>query len=178
MIKFKKKHIILLFIFFFLPLAVAVYFSLNYFRKSKKLKKVIVDKPSLTMRLINYYGDTIYKFPVAVGTNYGNKEKVGDLKTPEGTFPVEGLEDSKDWKYDFENDGKGPIAGAYGPWFIKLKVQNASGIGIHGTHENESIGKRVSHGCVRMKNEDLLVLVNLVSPGIEVSISPDTVKTK
>jgi lipoprotein-anchoring transpeptidase ErfK/SrfK len=178
MIKFKKKHIILLFIFFFLPLAVAVYFSLNYFRKSKKLKKVIVDKPSLTMRLINYYGDTIYKFPVAVGTNYGNKVKVGDLKTPEGTFPVEGLEDSKDWKYDFENDGKGQIAGAYGPWFIRLKVKNASGIGIHGTHENESIGKRVSHGCVRMKNKDLLVLVNLISPGIEVSISPDTVKTK
>ena len=88
MIKFKKKHIILLFIFFFLPLAVAVYFSLNYFRKSKKLKKVIVDKPSLTMRLINYYGDTIYKFPVAVGTNYGNKEKVGDLKTPEGKEAV------------------------------------------------------------------------------------------
>jgi lipoprotein-anchoring transpeptidase ErfK/SrfK len=175
--KNKKKYIILFFILF-LTLSVVTYFSIDYYRKSKKLIKVFVDKPSLTMRLVNYYGDTIYKFPVAVGTNYGNKQKVGDLKTPEGTFPIEGLEDSKDWKYDFENDGKGPIAGAYGPWFIRLKVQNASGIGIHGTHENESIGKRVSHGCVRMKNDDLMVLVNLISTGIEVSISPDTVKVK
>jgi len=177
MSKNKKKHILLFFILF-LILFIVTYFSIDYYRKSKKLIKVFVDKPSLTMRLVNYYGDTIYKFPVAVGTNYGNKEKVGDLKTPEGTFQVEGLEDSKDWNYDFEDDGKGPIAGAYGPWFIRLKVQNASGIGIHGTHDNETIGKRVSHGCVRMKNDDLLVLVNLISNGIEVSISPDTIKVK
>jgi lipoprotein-anchoring transpeptidase ErfK/SrfK len=177
MINLKKKHIILFFSFC-IGLALVIFFSVDYFRKSKKLTKVIVDKPSLTMRLINYYGDTFYTFPVAVGTNYGNKEKVGDLKTPEGTFPVEGLDDSKDWKYDFENDDKGPIAGAYGPWFIRLKVKNASGIGIHGTHENETIGKRVSHGCVRMKNEDLLILVKLISPGIEVSITPDTLSFK
>jgi len=29
-----------------------------------------------------------------------------------------------------------------------------------------------------MKNDDLLVLVNLISNGIEVSISPDTIKVK
>ncbi len=29
---------------------------------------------------------------------------------------------------------------------------------IHGTHEEESIGKPASHGCIRMKNEDIIDL--------------------
>ena len=175
--KFKKKHIIISFLSFVLFVVILFYY-LDYLRKCESLSKVIVDKPSLTMHLLNYFGDTIHQFPVAVGTNFGNKEKVGDLKTPEGVFPVESIEEAKHWKYDFENDGKGPIDGAYGPWFIRLKVKDAKGIGIHGTHENETIGQRVSHGCVRMKNEDLGVLVNLISPGIEVLINPDTLTIK
>jgi len=150
---------------------------LGYYKKKKSLKKVIVDKVTLEMHLVNYFGDTIYKFPVAVGTNFGDKQKVGDLKTPEGTFSVESIEDSRSWKYDFENDGKGPIDSAYGPWFIRLAVYGAKGIGIHGTHENETIGKRVSHGCVRMKNDDLKVLVNLILPGTEVFINADTISS-
>lgn len=150
----------------------------HYNKKTKTLKKVIVDKPTLVMYLINHFGDTIYEFPVAVGSNFGNKEKVGDLKTPEGVFPVESIEDASSWKYDFENDGKGPIDSAYGPWFIRLTVKGAKGIGIHGTHENETIGKRVSHGCVRMRNDDLNVLVDLISPGIEVAINADTISPK
>jgi lipoprotein-anchoring transpeptidase ErfK/SrfK len=174
---YKKKYIIvaLICILFFGGIF-SIYFF--YSNKSNVLSKVIVDKPSLTMYLLNYFGDTIHQFPVAVGTNFGNKGKEGDLKTPEGLFPIESIEDAKDWKYDFDNDGKGPIDGAYGPWFIRLKVSNAKGIGIHGTHANETIGQRVSHGCVRMKNEHLNVLVNLISPGLEVLINPDTVIIK
>jgi hypothetical protein len=167
----KKKHIILLFIFF-LVLAVAIYFSLDYFGKSKKLKKVIVDKPSLTMRLINYYGDTIYKFPVAVGTNYGNKEKVGDLKTPEGVFNIEEVVDASSWSHDFMDDNQGSIKGAYGPYFIRLKVPGQKGIGIHGTHDNNSLGKRASEGCIRLNNEDLIQLVNNIKTNSVVVITP------
>lgn len=177
MISGGKKNIILK-VLLLITICICIMVFYDYYTKAKSLKKVIVDKPALEIYLINYFGDTIYTFPVAVGTNFGNKEKVGDLKTPEGTFPVESIEDARSWKYDFENDGKGPIDSAYGPWFIRLTVKDAKGIGIHGTHENETIGKRVSHGCVRMKNEDLNVLVDLISPGIQVSINADTISNE
>ena len=32
--------------------------------------------------------DTLFQCPIAVGKNYGNKEKTGDKKTPEGTFTI------------------------------------------------------------------------------------------
>lgn len=169
------------FIYFFISIAVGIvglFVYLDYSRKKKSVSKVVVDKTSLKMHVLNLFADTIYNFPIAVGTNYGQKEKVGDLKTPEGVFPVESIEDAKDWKYDFEDDDQGPVDGAYGPWFIRLTVKNAKGIGIHGTHDNGTIGKRVSHGCVRMKNEDLKVLVDLMIPGIEVVITPDTTTVK
>jgi hypothetical protein len=174
MIRGAKKNIILK-VLLFITLCIGGLIFFDYYTKTKSLKNVIVDKRALEIHLINYFGDTLYTFPVAVGTNFGNKEKVGDLKTPEGIFLVESIEDARSWKYDFENDGKGPIDSAYGPWFIRLTVKDAKGIGIHGTHENETIGKRVSHGCVRMKNEDLTVLVDLISTGMEVEINADTI---
>jgi len=72
--------------------------------------------------------------------------------------------------HDF-GDGKGPIAGAYGPKFIRLKT-GWSGIGIHGTHDPAYIGKRVTEGCIRLKNEDLAELVPYVKVGMKVQIAP------
>jgi len=41
---------------------------------------------------------------------------------------------------------------------------------IHGTNEEGLIGKPASHGCVRMKNEDVLKLYDLVNSGTYVVI--------
>ena len=41
---------------------------------------------------------------------------------------------------------------------------------IHGTSEEGLIGKPSSHGCIRMKNDDIIKLYNLVSPGTLVEI--------
>ena len=41
---------------------------------------------------------------------------------------------------------------------------------IHGTDEEHLIGTPASHGCIRMKNEDVLELFNLVDEGTEVRI--------
>ena len=46
------------------------------------------------------------------------------------------------------------------------------GIGIHGTHLNNLIGKRASHGCIRMKNEDLKDLSQYIQAGTLVVIVP------
>jgi lipoprotein-anchoring transpeptidase ErfK/SrfK len=44
-------------------------------------------------------------------------------------------------------------------------------VGIHGTNDPKgSIGKRVSHGCIRLKNEDILELTQLAPMGTPVMI--------
>ena len=47
--------------------------------------------------------------------------------------------------------GEGEIAGAYGPWFLRLEVPGHKGIGIHGTHKPESISTRDTEGCIRLR---------------------------
>lgn len=42
---------------------------------------------------------------------------------------------------------------------------------IHGTDEEHLIGSPASHGCIRMKNTDVIDLFNLVEEGTEVTIS-------
>ena len=42
---------------------------------------------------------------------------------------------------------------------------------IHGTDEEHLIGTPASHGCIRMKNADVLDLYNLVEEGTDVLIS-------
>jgi len=42
---------------------------------------------------------------------------------------------------------------------------NMDSIGLHGTNNPSSIGKSVSHGCVRHQNDDILKLYALVEPG-------------
>ena len=41
---------------------------------------------------------------------------------------------------------------------------------IHGTHEEESIGQPASHGCIRMKNEDIIDLFEHTHVGERVRI--------
>lgn len=46
----------------------------------------------------------------------------------------------------------------------------ARGIFIHGTNREELIGTKASHGCVRLKNEDIIELFNLVETGTKLQI--------
>ena len=42
---------------------------------------------------------------------------------------------------------------------------------IHGTPEEASLGTPASHGCVRMGNDDVIELFDLVQPGTRVEIA-------
>ena len=134
-----------------------------------KADRIVISKESMTLNLFDSDGGLIFSFPVAVGKNYGNKEKVGDMKTPEGDFTVAQIQDASAWTHDFK-DGKGVIAGCYGNWFIRLKTPPHTGIGIHGTHAPESIGTRATEGCIRLNNADLDKLKPLVRVGMSVTI--------
>ena len=125
----------------------------------------------MNLRLIDYKGREIFKYPIACGKRYGNKEKEGDLKTPEGLFHITEIEKADHWTHDF-GDGSGEISGAYGPFFIRLEVPGHKGIGIHGTHKPKSIGTRDTDGCIRLYNQDLVELVQFCHIGMAVLIIP------
>ena len=50
------------------------------------------------------------------------------------------------------------------------RLELGDGYGIHGTDQPESIGKSASHGCVRLRNEDIETLYQMVPIGTPVYI--------
>lgn len=108
-------------------------------------------------------GDTVpvAQFPVCLSLNKGQKEKEGDMKTPESypgePFVIDAIKPSIDWKHDFK-DGRGEIL-AYGAWFLSLKTPGFHGIGIHGSTNNDnSVPGRASEGCIRLHDPDIITL--------------------
>ena len=162
-------------IVFIIPLLLLVGVSYWYFEQLNKIKNsnfIIINKADMTLSQYNYRGDLLNQFKVATGKNFGNKIKKGDCKTPEGVFTIEEVVDASLWSHDFKGDRQGAIKGAYGPFFIRLKVPGQKGIGIHGTHDNTSIGKRASEGCIRLNNNDLIELVKNINTNAVVAITP------
>lgn len=133
--------------------------------------RIVIDKLGFTLTLFDG-GEFVRQYAVAVGKSHGNKSRAGDMRTPEGTFAITRIHDSHNWVHDF-GDGNGVIAGAYGPLFIRLATAPWSGIGIHGTHDPDSIGTNATEGCVRMRNEDLIELSRLIDEDTTVTILPN-----
>ena len=134
-------------------------------------QEILVDKGAMELYLLSAEGDTLQRYPVATGEKIGRKRVAGDSKTPEGTFTVEWIQNTRGVLYDY-HDGKGKVE-AYGPYFIHL-VTGFKAIGIHGTcpERDDRIGTRDSKGCIRLHNEDLLKLLPHVKKGMKVRVVP------
>ena len=135
---------------------------------------IVVDKPSLTLTLVDASGYPIKEYGCALARNFGPKQVRGDNKTPEGAFKINELLNARGLSHDF-GDGKGPVRDAYGPWFLRLDVPGFRDIGIHGSPFPESIGTRATEGCVRLRNEDITDLKKRVKLGTWVIITPEAV---
>ncbi len=101
------------------------------------------------------------RYDCAFGLKKGNKERKGDMKTPNSTmavpFKITQLADASTWRHDF-GDGRGNIK-SYGDYFLRLQTPGHSGIGIHGSTNNEvSVPGRASEGCIRLKDADIIDL--------------------
>lgn len=130
--------------------------------------RIVICKKDFKLYVFDSRDSLIFSTDVCLGENLGNKKRNGDHKTPEGSFTICSIEDSSGWE-DFD----GTFRASYGPWFMRLKVPRFRSIGIHGTNEPESIGTRASMGCVRLHNEDVLRLKELVRVGTPVLILPE-----
>jgi lipoprotein-anchoring transpeptidase ErfK/SrfK len=104
---------------------------------------------------------------------------VGKLgaETPHGLYFVQGKSRTPDWKmpanadYPEEQWGKvfkfGEPGNPFDGGFISLAGRE-SGIGLHGTSFDPLVGTASSHGCVRMRTEDLLKIYDQCKTGTPV----------
>lgn len=121
------------------------YFNQSYFRTPNQTHYIKISTNNLILTL--YENGEIYKtYSVAVGKP--------TTPTPKGNWII---------------IKKGLWGEQFGGHFMQLNVPNGI-YGIHGTDEPWSIGKAVSHGCVRMYNNDAKEVYNLVSLGTPVNI--------
>ena len=146
-------------------------------------------------RLYLYQGKVLEaSFPVS-SSKYGEGSKENSFKTPLGehiikemigegakintifssrintTRPAKVINEAEDSKNDYVTSRI--------MWLDGLEDgQNKGGnvdsykryIYIHGTHEEGLIGLKASHGCIRMFNEDVIELFNMVKIGTKVLI--------
>lgn len=117
-------------------------------------------------RVYVYQGDqVIANYPVAVG-------KPG-WETRPGTYEVINMEIDPIFK-SFKTGRliqPGPD-NPLGPRWIGFWTDGKTQMGFHGTNEPELIGQAVSHGCVRMHNQDVIALYEKVGVGIPVTVKP------
>lgn len=136
----------------------------NLIRKGDRLKiipgnfKVVVDKSDFTLTVL-LDGKFFKRYLIGTGK---------DNKTPEGKFKVVDRIKEPDW---WRPDGKkipfGDKENLLGTRWLAL---DARSYGIHGTWEPETIGKPLSAGCVRMRNEEVEELFDLLPIGTPVEI--------
>lgn len=125
---------------------------------------IVVSKKDLTLSVYRAsHGDTtlLASYPACMGRERGNKQKRGDMRTPESPagkpFKITMIQDASKWHHDF-GDGRGSIL-AYGHWFLRLLTPGHSGIGIHGSTGNENtVPGRASEGCIRLRDADIITL--------------------
>lgn len=144
---------------------------ISHYRPDMSKGLIYISKVDMTLTLLDAKGQVVVTYPMACGRNKGHKQRKGDMRTPEGKFSLQQIQDAHDWSHDF-GDGKGVIKGAYGPCFMRLRT-GFNGIGIHGTHDPNSIGTRATEGCIRLENKNVAALSKKVTLGMTVIIGPE-----
>ena len=131
--------------------------------------RIEVDKTNDQVRVFDPDGQLAATYPATVGSV--------ERPAPTGEFAVKGVARNPDYVYDPSRLTFTP-KGATGKLTIKPGPNNPVGstwialtyptYGIHGSPDPTLIGKRASHGCVRLTNWDAAELGRSVKPGVQV----------
>jgi hypothetical protein len=117
---------------------------------------LLVDRPRLTLTLYRA-GKPVFWAKVGVGQPQS--------PTPAGQFYVRNM------LYGFDAPVYGPVAfGTSARSPVLTDWPGGGFIGIHGTNEPGLLPGRVSHGCVRLRNADLLRLARLLPVGTPMTV--------
>jgi lipoprotein-anchoring transpeptidase ErfK/SrfK len=118
--------------------------------------RLVVDRRRLQATLFRR-GKVVLRAPVGVG--------VSNWPTPRGEFFI------RNQLYGFGNPVYGPIAfGTSARSPVLTDWPGGGFIGIHGTNQPHILPGRVSHGCIRMRNGDILRLARLMPVGTPLTV--------
>ncbi len=121
------------------------------------VRRIVVSLQDRKIALIE--GDTAIRiWDAAVGAS--------SSPSPAGEFKVAIRLSRPTWYYR----GKVVPPGRSNPLGTRWIGLSVKGFGIHGTNAPKSIGKKASHGCIRMHNSDVEELFELVQEGDAVEI--------
>ena len=123
-------------------------------QRSVRRTRLVIDLSDRRLR-VRRGGRSHRSFPIAVGAPA--------TATPTGRFYLAAA-----WR---------PAESLYGAWAIETSAgatitdwPGGGVIGIHGTNQPALIGQAVSHGCIRMRNRDILRLRRWARPGTRLTI--------
>lgn len=150
-------------------------------KPDKFMNTLVADKKNRLLHVVRYYADgqieTAKTYKMAIGANWGRKEKRGDLKTPEGFY----------WLINvFEDRELPPIYGVrsfvtdYPNEQDVAEGRTGTGIWIHGVETGKSPDK--TKGCLELSNEDLQDITSSIGIGTPLVICettaslPDTIR--
>jgi lipoprotein-anchoring transpeptidase ErfK/SrfK len=139
--------------------------------KQTKFAKRTIKINTKTGILTLYEGEkTLAVFPVTSGSK--------DLPSPKGVWKIKKITYLPFFRYDKKMLNEGKYSNKYynippgpnSPVGIVWMGLNKTGIGIHGTDTPHTIGRSVSHGCIRLSNSDAVKLSKMVTFNIPVHI--------
>lgn len=121
----------------------------------------------LSDRRVSLYqhGQPVASYPVAVGRS--------GWETPTGRFEVFQMVENPSWRHPWNGSVVGPgPQNPLGQRWIGFWSNGKEAIGFHGTPDENSVGQAVSHGCIRMFNDDVAELFERVALGTPVTVVP------
>lgn len=138
------------------------------FRRTKRSEgtaRLVID---LSQREVTFYkgSEPVKTYPVAVGRR--------GWETPTGEFQIIQMVRNPVWIHPLNNtriaagDRRNPL----GRYWIGFWTDGTNWIGFHGTPNPETVGREISHGCIRMYNQDIEELFQKVTPGTPVEVVP------
>ena len=124
------------------------------------MRRVVVSIPDRKLAIIE--NDAVVRvFPVAVGAP--------ESPSPVGTFTIV----TRVVNPAYYRPGKVIAPGSTNPVGTRWIGLSEKGFGIHGTDDPKSIGHARSHGCIRLRNQDVEKLFELVRAGDVVELHGD-----
>ena len=120
-------------------------------------RRLIVSIPDRKIVLLED-AQVVKVYPIAVGKR--------STPSPNGNFNIA----SRVVKPAWYQPGKMVEPGPANPLGTRWMGLGYKGYGIHGTNMPTSIGKAASHGCIRMRNQDVEELFELVQVGDPVEL--------
>lgn len=133
---------------------------------------------SAEMRLYYYSGSKVYVYPIGIG-------QLGKGTPLSWVTKVERKRANPTWTPTAEMRKEYAAEGEYLPAVVPAGPDNPMGLfamyvgklfAIHGTNADFGIGLRVSHGCVRLRNDDNEDLFNRVAVGTRVEFINKPIK--